>query len=67
MKKLPMWASLAVLTFAMPAAWGDSTPTAPLLISADKISSGDTAWMLTSTALVLMMSIPGWRSSMAAW
>ena len=25
----------------------------------DKISAGDTAWMLTSTALVLMMTIPG--------
>ena len=25
----------------------------------DKINSGDTAWMLTSTALVLMMTIPG--------
>ena len=24
-----------------------------------KIDSGDTAWMLTSTALVLMMTIPG--------
>jgi Amt family ammonium transporter len=29
------------------------------LTGVDKISSGDTAWMLTSTALVLMMSIPG--------
>jgi ammonium transporter, Amt family len=29
------------------------------MIGVDKISSGDTAWMLTSTALVLMMSIPG--------
>jgi ammonium transporter, Amt family len=29
------------------------------LLGADKINSGDTAWMLTSTALVLMMSIPG--------
>ena len=28
-------------------------------MGADKISSGDTAWMLTSTALVLMMTIPG--------
>jgi Amt family ammonium transporter len=28
-------------------------------VGVDKISSGDTAWMLTSTALVLMMSIPG--------
>jgi ammonium transporter, Amt family len=33
--------------------------TAPTLIGTDKISAGDTAWMLTSTALVLMMSIPG--------
>ncbi len=33
--------------------------TAPLLVGADKISAGDTAWMLTSTALVLMMTIPG--------
>lgn len=36
----------------------------PLLIPAyalaeDEISSGDTAWMLTSTALVLMMTLPG--------
>jgi Amt family ammonium transporter len=59
MKKLPIWAFLAALTLAIPAAWGDSAPTAPILISADKISAGDTAWMLTSTALVLMMSIPG--------
>jgi Amt family ammonium transporter len=39
-------------------AWADG-PTEPLLVGVDKISSGDTAWMLTSTALVLMMSIPG--------
>jgi ammonium transporter, Amt family len=57
-KKLPMLAFLAVLTLLMPAAWAD-TPTGPTLISVDKISAGDTAWMLTSTALVLMMSIPG--------
>jgi Amt family ammonium transporter len=29
------------------------------MIGADKISSGDTAWMLMSTALVLMMCVPG--------
>ena len=34
-------------------------PTEPQLIGIDKINSGDTAWMLTSTALVLMMTIPG--------
>jgi Amt family ammonium transporter len=36
-----------------------ATPTEPILIGVDKINSGDTAWMLTSTALVLMMTIPG--------
>jgi Amt family ammonium transporter len=59
MKKLPMLAFLAVLTLVMPAAWGDTAPSEPTLVSVDKISAGDTAWMLTSTALVLMMSIPG--------
>jgi Amt family ammonium transporter len=42
-----------------PPAAAAAAPTEPTLIGADKISAGDTAWMLTSTALVLMMSIPG--------
>jgi Amt family ammonium transporter len=29
------------------------------VVGVDKINSGDTAWMLTSTALVLLMTIPG--------
>jgi ammonium transporter, Amt family len=46
---------------AAPAAASDAAPapTEPFLVSADKISGGDTAWMLTSTALVLMMTVPG--------
>jgi Amt family ammonium transporter len=36
-----------------------AAPTDPQLVPFDKISAGDTAWMLTSTALVLMMTIPG--------
>ncbi len=41
----------ALLAVALPiVAWADDKP---------KIDSGDTAWMLTSTALVLMMTIPG--------
>ena len=41
-----------------PAAGGPAAgPAAPPAASA--INSGDTAWMLTSTALVLMMTIPG--------
>ena len=31
----------------------------PALAAAPKIDSGDTAWMLTSSVLVLMMTIPG--------
>ena len=31
----------------------------PLIAATPKLDSGDTAWMLTSTALVLMMTIPG--------
>ncbi len=43
---------------AAPAA-APPAPTEPQLVAVDKISSGDTAWMLTSTALVLLMTIPG--------
>jgi Amt family ammonium transporter len=42
-----------------PAAAAPAAPTEPMLIGADKINSGDTAWMLASTALVLMMTVPG--------
>jgi Amt family ammonium transporter len=42
-----------------PAGGTAPAPTEPTLVSADKISAGDTAWMLTSTALVLMMTVPG--------
>jgi Amt family ammonium transporter len=46
---------------AAPAGPAAATPamTQPTVIGADKISAGDTAWMLTSTALVLMMCVPG--------
>jgi ammonium transporter, Amt family len=61
MSKLSRLAFLGVLMLSMQSAWADTAaaPTEPTLMSVDKISSGDTAWMLTSTALVLMMSIPG--------
>jgi ammonium transporter, Amt family len=41
------------------AAAAPAAPTAPFSVDSSKISSGDTAWMLTSTALVLFMTIPG--------
>jgi len=48
-------AAPAADTSAAPAA---EAPAAPAE-EAPKLDSGDTAWMLTSTALVLMMTIPG--------
>ncbi|SIT39808.1 ammonium transporter [Paraburkholderia piptadeniae] len=36
-----------------------AAPTAPFSVDSSKLNSGDTAWMLTSTALVLFMTIPG--------
>ncbi len=36
-----------------------AAPTEPIVVAFDKISAGDTAWMLTSSALVLMMTVPG--------
>ena len=44
---------------AAAAAAAAATPTAPFSVDSSKINSGDTAWMLTSTALVLFMTIPG--------
>ncbi len=52
-------ASVAAVPATPAAADAAAAPTEPTLIGTDKISSGDTAWMLTSTALVLMMTIPG--------
>src|SRR5437764_4095107 len=53
---LPLWALSAMAQTVAPAApAAGATPAA----AASAINSGDTAWMLTSTVLVLMMTIPG--------
>ena len=44
---------------AAPAATAATSPPAQAAAAAPKLDSGDTAWMLTSTALVLLMTIPG--------
>ena len=55
MRRLPLrWglvALLPVLLAAVPAFAADAAP--------PKVDTGDTAWMLSSTALVLLMTIPG--------
>src|SRR5258708_34169263 len=54
---LSMWAMSAMAQTPPAATPAPAAAAAPVAASA--ISSGDTAWMLTSTALVLMMTIPG--------
>ena len=41
------------------AATAEAAPAAPAPAAAPKVDSGDTAWMLTSTMLVILMTIPG--------
>ncbi|MDQ6963504.1 MAG: ammonia channel protein, partial [Mariprofundales bacterium] len=35
------------------------TPSIAMAADATKLDSGDTAWMITATALVLLMTLPG--------
>ncbi len=53
--------TLALLGACAPLAYGQSagTQTAPYLVDASQISSGNTAWMMTATAFVLLMTLPG--------
>jgi Amt family ammonium transporter len=57
---LSLWTLSAMAQTAAPAApAAGAAPAAAPAAAASAINSGDTAWMLTSTALVLMMTIPG--------
>ena len=56
----------AVATLLAPAVMAIATPapipaplTQPVLVDASTINGADTAWMMTSTALVLLMTLPG--------
>ena len=44
---------------SLAAAIGAGAAASPAIAQDDSLSSGDTAWMLTSTVIVLMMTIPG--------
>ncbi len=52
LKRKGLWAGLAAVVVGL-------LPSLAFADAAPKLDSGDTAWMLTSTALVLMMTIPG--------
>jgi Amt family ammonium transporter len=51
--------SARILLAQAPAADAPAAPAAPAAEEAPKLDSGDTAWMLTSTVLVILMTIPG--------
>ena len=51
-------ATAALAVMALPALGQDAAP-AEAAAEAAKLDTGDTAWMLTSTVIVLMMTIPG--------
>ena len=46
-------------TLTLTAVVGAATAADPAFARDDALSSGDTAWMLTSTVIVLMMTVPG--------
>jgi Amt family ammonium transporter len=68
---LGLWAGLHFGAFAQPVAPDAAAPptvgmpavaaplTRPSLVAQDTLSGADTAWMMTSTALVLLMTLPG--------
>ncbi|MDB6061916.1 MAG: ammonium transporter [Verrucomicrobiaceae bacterium] len=59
-KFLNFFSCLSIYLFSIQlAAAEEAAPTHPFVTGFDKINSGDTAWMLASTALVLLMTIPG--------
>jgi len=51
------WLLAAVLCSSL-SAWAQA-PTHPMLVAQDSLNAADTAWMMTSTALVLLMTLPG--------
>jgi len=53
---LGFWSATATILLTTTAALAQEAAEAP---AAPKFDTGDTAWMLTATALVLMMTIPG--------
>lgn len=57
MKKQLAAAAATLATLSLPAL--ADAPAGPAVAAVKVINSGDTAWMLTSTALVLFMTIPG--------
>ena len=61
MHRIGLKGLLASTFFLSSGAWAQATAalTRPSLVAQDSINGADTAWMMTSTALVLLMTLPG--------
>ncbi|QTN30319.1 ammonium transporter [Rhodoferax sp. AJA081-3] len=61
MHRIGLKGLLASTFFLSSGAWAQTTAalTRPSLVAQDSINGADTAWMMTSTALVLLMTLPG--------
>ena len=61
MHRIGLKSLLASSFFLSSGAWAQATAvlTRPSLVAQDSINGADTAWMMTSTALVLLMTLPG--------
>jgi Amt family ammonium transporter len=55
----PVAAPAPVVAAPAPAASAPAPLTHPSLVGAETLNGADTAWMMTSTALVLLMTLPG--------
>lgn len=61
MHRIGLKGLFASTVFLTTSAWAQTTTalTRPGLVAQDSLNGADTAWMMTSTALVLMMTLPG--------
>lgn len=66
-----VWSLLLSLVIALPTTVASAQDEELGVVVAEDerpaVDTGDNAWMLTSSALVLMMTAPGLCSSMAGW
>ena len=54
-----MWLGVLAPGWAQTPQGAKAAPTAPALVPFDAISAADTAWLMTATVLVLLMTLPG--------
>ena len=54
-----VWCGACLVPAAAQTAVSATTPLRPAMVAAASLSAADTGWMMTSTVLVLLMTLPG--------